>query len=213
MKIRLLMITLLLFGCALPVAAALSPDVVAVRTQWEKVKYQLPKQEREAAFERLAARAAQVSAANPGQAEALVWEAIVLASKAGEQGGLGALSLVEQAKALLEQAEEIDPAALDGSIYTSLGSLYYQVPGWPLGFGDDAKARQYLEKALALNPNGIDPNYFYGDFLMDQGDYAGAIKAFDKALAAPPRPGRELADAGRRKEIATARDEAKQKLK
>jgi len=213
MKIRLLMITLLLFGCTLPVVAALSPDVAAVRTQWAKVKYQLPEQEREAAFERLAARAAQISAANPGQAEPLVWEAIVLASKAGEQGGLGALSLVEQAKALLEQAQEIDPAALDGSIYTSLGSLYYQVPGWPLGFGDDAKARQYLEKALTLNPDGIDPNYFYGDFLMDQGDYAGAIKAFDKALAAPPRPGRELADTGRRKEIATALDEAKQKLK
>ena len=58
MKIRLLMITLLLFGCTLPVVAALSPDVAAVRTQWAKVIYQLPEQEREAAFVRLTARTA-----------------------------------------------------------------------------------------------------------------------------------------------------------
>jgi hypothetical protein len=58
-----------------------------------------------------------------------------------------------------------------------------------------------LEKALALNPDGIDSNYFYGDFLARQGDREGARRALDKALKAPPRPGRALADEGRRKEI------------
>jgi hypothetical protein len=56
----------------------------------------------------------------------------------------------------------IDPRALQGSAYTSLGSLYYQVPGWPIGFGDDKRAEAMLLKALEINPDGIDPNYFYG---------------------------------------------------
>ena len=57
---------------------------------------------------------------------------------------------------------------LNGSVYTSLGSLYYQVPGWPIGFGSDKKAESYLKKALAVNPDGMDPNYFYGDFMLQE---------------------------------------------
>ena len=48
---------------------------------------------------------------------------------------------------------------MDGAAYTSLGALYYQVPGWPLGFGDDAAARTMLRKGLAIDPDGIDANY------------------------------------------------------
>lgn len=103
--------------------------------------------------------------------------------------------------AKLEIAIKQDPKALEGSAYTSLGSLYYQVPGWPVGFGDDEKAEKLLKQALAINPTGIDPNFFYGDFLLDQGDKAQAKVYLDKALAAPARPGREVADEGRRMEI------------
>ena len=115
--------------------------------------------------------------------------------------GLGALSLAKDAKKAFEQALELDAKALDGSAYTSLGSLYYQVPGWPIGFGNDDKARELLEKAIALNPEGIDSNYFLGDFLYRQGDTVGARRALQKALRAPARPERALADEGRRKEI------------
>jgi Tfp pilus assembly protein PilF len=75
------------------------------------------------------------------------------------------------------------------------------VPGWPIGFGDKDKARAMLQKALTLNPDGMDPNFFYGDFLMRQKDYKGATVALEKARKAPPRPERPLADEGRRKEI------------
>ena len=40
-----------------------------------------------------------------------------------------------------------------------------------------------------------------GDLLYRKGDYAGARNALDKALKAPPRPDRAVADEGRRKEI------------
>lgn len=193
-------------------AAPLPPEVADLAHEWERIKYQMPKEQRAEAYVALAERAAQASANRPGNAPALVWEAIILASTAGEKGGLGALSLVKKAKQLLETAEKLDPDTLDGSIYTSLGSLYYQVPGWPIGFGNSGKARDYLQKALQVNPDGMDAHYFLGDFLMEQGDYAGAVTAFENALAAPARPDRPLGDAGRREEARVRLAEAQKRI-
>ena len=181
--------------------AGMDEDVARLRLEWERIKYQLPEKAQETEFEKLAKASEKVAGQYPRQAEPAIWHGIIEASYAGAKGGLGALSLAKSARKSLESAIAIDPTALDGSAYTSLGSLYYQVPGWPLGFGDDAKARELLQKGLALNPNGIDPNYFYGDFLFRSGDYAGAEQALRKALQAPPREGRKLADEGRRKEV------------
>lgn len=177
-----------------------SAGVAAVQRRWDEVMFSTAKPQREPALEALATKAGDARTADPRDANALIWEGIVLSSWAGEKGGIGALSLVKRARADFEQAIALDPTAMDGSAYTSLGSLYYQVPGWPLGFGDDDKAREMLLKGLKVNPNGIDANYFYGDFLRDQKNWKGAEAALLKAVAAPPRPGRELADQGRRKE-------------
>jgi tetratricopeptide (TPR) repeat protein len=181
--------------------AALDDDIRTLQREWDQIKYRRPAAEQEKAFAALTQTADEVRGRHAGRAEPQIWYGIVAASYAGARGGLGALSLAKDAKRAFEQALEIDPKALDGSAYTSLGSLYYQVPGWPIGFGSDEKARELLQKALALNPDGIDANYFFGDFLYRKGDFAGARRALEKALQAPPRPGRALADEGRRKEI------------
>ena len=196
--------------------AAPSPEAMEavkdLQHRWEMVKYNTAEDKQEDAFAALAKDARAVSEKYAGQAEPLVWEAIILSTYAGVKGGLGALNLVEQARDLLLRAEKIDANALNGSIYTSLGSLYYQVPGWPIGFGSDKKARKYLEKALQLNPDGIDSNYFYGDFLYEEGDYEKALQVLNKAMHAPTRLGREVADAGRRKEIAAKIADVKRQL-
>lgn len=140
--------------------------------------------------------------ATPASSELKVWLAINNSSLAGAKGGLGALSLVKKSKKLLEDVIAVNPQVLDGSAYTSLGSLYYQVPGWPIGFGNDKKAEMMLKKALAINPNGIDPNYFYADFLAQDGRKEKAIEHFKKAQLASLRPARPLADKGRLQEIA-----------
>jgi tetratricopeptide (TPR) repeat protein len=101
---------------------------------------------------------------------------------------------------------------MNGSAYTSLGSLYYQVPGWPIGFGDEKQAKAMLLKGLSYNPEGIDSNYFYGDFLLRQKQYSEALIAFEKALRAAPRSGREVAEEGRRQDINVGIAEAKQHL-
>ncbi|WP_371850752.1 tetratricopeptide repeat protein [Pseudomonas marincola] len=194
-----------LMCCASLPAFALSPqsqkNLEQLQARWAEVNYQLPKEQKEAAFASLSEQAGKALGAEPKAPELLIWHAIILSTYAGAKGGLGALSLVKDAKADLEQAIAIEPKALAGSAYTSLGSLYYQVPGWPVAFGDDDKAEQMLKQALSINPSGIDPNYFYGDFLFRDKRYAEAKTALETALAATPRPGRELADKGRRDEI------------
>jgi len=180
---------------------ALAGQVLEIQHEWAHINYQLPEDKKEAAFIELEKKADALASANPKSAEPKIWQAIVLSTHAGVHGGLGALSMVKKARDLLEAAEAINPDAMGGSIYTSLGSLYYQVPGWPLGFGDNDKAKELLQKALQLNPNGIDPNYFYGDFLYRDGQKEAALAALNKALQASPRPNRPLADEGRRKDI------------
>jgi tetratricopeptide (TPR) repeat protein len=198
--IKILFAPVLLLSAGMARADALADDLGALQHGWAHAYYELSGAQQSRQFETLAQHAGQLTLRYGGRAEPLVWEAIVLSSEAKFKGGLGALSLVKRARELLLAAEHIDPQALDGSVYASLGSLYAKVPGWPIGFGDKDKARTYLQKALSINPQGIDPNYFYAELLLDDGDRAGAAAFLNKALAAPPRPGREDADAGRRAE-------------
>jgi tetratricopeptide (TPR) repeat protein len=195
----------LAFGNGPAVAAAdpaFDAQLLSIQQAWAKVNYDTPAGDARAqAFETLEKRAEQFTQQHPTRAEALIWEGIIESSYAGAKGGLGALGLAKEARGNLEKALEIDPAALEGSAYTSLGTLYYRVPGFPVGFGDDDKARKLLQKALELNPNGIDPNYFYADFLFEQKQYGDALKYLERAAKAPPRPGREADDKGRHAEI------------
>ncbi len=193
-------------------AGSLQGELKLLQKEWALVNYQSSEGEREKAFEILSRRAHALSNQYPNRAEPLVWEGIILSTYAGAKGGLGALGLVTDARDRLLAAEKINPKVLNGSVYTSLGSLYYQVPGWPIGFGDDDKAEQYLQRALQVNPNGIDPNYFYGDFLIDQGRHQQAIEVLKRALKAPSRPHRPVADAGRREEIHAKIAQAQEQL-
>ena len=188
-------------GAAAP-DPAFDAELLSIQQAWAKANYETPAGDaRKEAFDALEKRAEAFAKQHPGRAEALIWEGIIESSYAGAKGGLGALGLAKEARSSLEAAMKIDPTALSGSAYTSLGTLYYRVPGFPVGFGDHDKARKLLQEALKINPNGIDPNYFYADFLVKEGEYAAALPYLEKAARAPARPGREVADKGRRAEI------------
>jgi tetratricopeptide (TPR) repeat protein len=192
---------------------AFDSELLSIQEAWADLNYEMPAGDaRKQAFEALERRAETFAKQHSARAEALIWEGIIESSYAGVKGGFGALSLAKQARSNFEAALKIAPDALNGSAYTSLGTLYYRVPGFPLGFGDDDKARQLLQQALMINPDGIDPNYFYADFLYDQGEYAAALPYLEKAAKAPARPGREVADKGRHAEIASLTAKVKKKL-
>jgi tetratricopeptide (TPR) repeat protein len=192
-------------------AATVEESVTELQQAWEVINYKTPAAEKEKKFEALAARAHKVTESFAGRAEPMVWEGIILSSWGGAKGGLGALGLVKQAKALYESAIQIDGNALDGSAYNSLGVLYYKVPGWPIAFGDKAKAKDLLQKALVINPKGIDANYFFADYLVETGEPQKAVAHLEKVMQAAPRAGRQIADEGRRGEARELMEKIKSK--
>jgi tetratricopeptide (TPR) repeat protein len=185
--------------------AGVDEDVFQLKKSWEHLKYKTPLNEQEKGFESLLAQSEKITAKYPDKAEPLVWQGIIEGTFAGVRNGirgqLAALSLVKDAKQHFEQAIKIDPHGSDGSAFTSLGSLYHQVPPWPIAYGDNDLAREMLVKGLEINPDGIDANYFYGEFLFKRGELNKATEVLKKALLAAPREGREIADEGRKKEI------------
>ena len=181
----------------------LDASIAKLQHDWAKVYYQTPEKEKEAAFEKLVKEAHEVTTANPGRAEPLIWEGIITSTLAKYQSIFSAGGTAKAARDLLLAAEKIDANALQGSALTSLGSLYYKVPRFG-SFGDHDKAREYLERTLKINPDGIDPNFFMGELMVERGEKAKALEYFKKALNAPARPGREDADAGRKAEIQDA---------
>jgi tetratricopeptide (TPR) repeat protein len=180
-------------------ADAFDDGLRAIQNEWAVASFgTTEKAAREDAFFVLLKHASEFSAGHPDRAEAVAWEGIVLSTYAGEVGAMSAMKYAKGARAALERAEKLDATALDGGIYASLGALYSKVPGGFIGFGDDELAAEYFAKALAVDANNIDNNYFYGEFLLDQGDYARARSVLEHALAAPPVADRPVFDAGRR---------------
>jgi len=199
----------LLTGMALACAAsgaalasnnkAMDADIHSIELQWEHIKFdEVGSPNQLGHIDALAKFAASLTAKYPGRVEPLIWEGIVTSEEAGMAGTMSALGYAKRARAMLEQAYAKDPAALDAGAPTSLGVLYSRVPGWPIGFGDNDRARQLLVQAVSLAPNGMDANYFYADFLMNQHEYAAAYKILKHAFALPPQKDRPLWDKNRR---------------
>ncbi len=193
--------------------AQTNADVLAgLQTDWATANYELTGDKQIKAYEALIDRANAAVANDPKSAELLVWNGIIKSAFAGVRGGLGALSYAKQARKSLEASMDIDDKVLDGSAYASLGTLYSNVPGWPVGFGSDKKAVKLLQKALEINPDGIDPNFFYADHLLRNKEFAAAEKYLLKAQKAAPRSDQLVADAGRQKMILVALDEVRDNL-
>jgi tetratricopeptide (TPR) repeat protein len=188
---------------AAPANPALDADVLHLALDWEHIKFQVEDKDlQEKQMAGLAQRAAEIAQRYQGQAEAQIWLGIIIseqASMASENGSpFKALGFAKQARDILEKVEKVDPVALDAGAPTSLGVLYSRVPGFPLGFGDTKRARQLLQEAVTNAPNGLDANYFYGDFLYQQHEYATAAEVLRHALSLPAHPERPIWDRSRR---------------
>jgi tetratricopeptide (TPR) repeat protein len=185
-------------------------DLAVMQEEWAAANYEATeKHAREAAFAAVVEHAKSLAAQYPQRVEAVAWEGIVLSTYAGEVSALSAMKYAKAARAALHRAEKLDADALGGGIYASLGALYSKVPGGLMGFGDDRLAEEYFKKALAVDDGNIDSNYFYGEFLLEQGDATQAVGVLSRALDAPPVAGRPIFDAGRRAEIRALLEQAK----
>jgi tetratricopeptide (TPR) repeat protein len=200
---RLLLVLAVGLGLLRPAVAApdMGSQLAELERQWAKISYQTPAGDRKEPFRALVQQAERIAQDFPGRAEPLAWRGMILCSFAEATGGLAALDDVTQARDLFLEAKQIDPHVLNGTVDGYLGTLYYKVPPWPIGFGDDRKAKQYFQQALSLNPTGIDPNYLYGHYLADQGRKTEAQDYLTRAMQVPIRVDHPDYDAGRRMDI------------
>ena len=182
------------FNSTLVMADALEHAIQRIESEWAYTHYNIAKEQRNIAFTQLLAELQVLNTQYPDQAELIIQQAIIVASNADNIDPLSALQAIHQARDLLLRAIALNPNASEGAAFVTLGSLYYRVPGWPIAYGDDDKAQAMLEKALLINPNTIDANYFYADFLSRQGQQQQAMKYFKRALAIPVRATQIFAD-------------------
>ena len=190
---------------ALPVCAQASEDtslkseLLRLAQDWEHVKLQVidrGDQERKMAV--LALRAGKIAEQYENIPDPIVWVGIITseeASMANENGSpLKAFELAKRARDVLEMVEKPDPMTMDAAAPATLGLLYDRVPGFPMGFGDKVKARLYLQEAVRYAPDGLDANFFYGDFLYKHGEQCEALKVLERALTLPELSNRQLWD-------------------
>lgn len=183
---------------------SMAEQVKQINDGWARITYEMNGSSHQTtALDQLSHQAAVLVARYPNQAEPLLWEGIVVSEQANRANFFHKLGLATRARDILARAYALNPRVANGGAAMSLGVLYYKVPGSPIGFGDKDRARRLLREALALDPEGLDANYFYGDFLLDQGDTAGARMYLQRALRAPHDPSRPVWDAGRRREVQT----------
>lgn len=187
-----------------PVHSSVETTVRQWQDEWETVLYARPEEEHADRFRDLLTRLEVLEREHPGDAAPKVLRAMVLCTYAGTRIGIGTLDMIETARDLLQRAIALNPRALDGSAYITLGNLYQRLPGWPVSFGDNALARQYLETALKLFPDALDTNYFYGNFLLAQGDYAKAQHYLHKADTIPLPASAGVADRQLKQQVQAA---------
>jgi tetratricopeptide (TPR) repeat protein len=214
---RIFICQVVLFAAVIPGSYASTVDleihdaVQLIKDEWAHIFYELPADMQPYELAALLPRAEALVRRYPYAAEPLLMEALVLCALAGAEGGFAALGKVRQARDLIERAISIEPLAMQGSGYVMLGNLYYRLPGWPLSFGDDDRARRYLETALKYFPDTLDTNYFYGEFLLEQGDFTRALTYLEKAEMAPVRSDSRLSDLQLKKELTQDVKDAKEK--
>ena len=205
-RIKATLLALMLGAFAAPAFAsdtsAMDAEVMRINNAWAHIRYQV--RDKNAQYNQLAAlekEAHQVTLKYPGRAEPLLWEDIVVSEEAARASTLKQLGLATRARDILAKAYSINSRVADGGAAMSLGVLYYKVPGWPIGFGSTAKAQHFFQEALAQDPRGLDNNFFFGDFLSQEGHKAAAKQYLQRALQAPANPQRPVWDAGRRAEV------------
>ena len=197
--VRALFVAWVIFaGTASGAASARQDEFLTVAQEWDQAQYSaMGDHSRMLALQRLGAHIEALSAAAPRDVGLLSWRAVALAAEADATDGPRALLTAGRAKRLLDAAIMLRPdGEIRGMLEATLGALYFQVPGFPLGFGDSAAAEAHFRASLIADPTSPESLFYFGDFLLAQHRDEEAVASFRKALRGLPRAGRPIGDAG-----------------
>jgi hypothetical protein len=208
---KYLFVVFLLLASNTALALNLSNAIDTLERKWADVYYSKSGAKYPARYQSLENEADLIAKQFPNQPEPLLWQAIIMASSADELPPIEALVEINHARDLLTKVIEMTPDGVNGSALVTLGTMYYMAPAWPVSFGDNHKAKALLTKALKVNPQSIEANYFYGDFLLSQNLPEQAAVYFKKALSAPVRKNQQHADKSLQQQASLALENAKER--
>jgi len=201
----------LLFSSTLS-ATSLEFEINQIESEWATIYYTKDSLEQSASYPKLLIKLSNTAKQYPNAFELKIWQAIIIATNAAYESPFTALESIKKSKKILESSISTKPNALQGAAFITLGTLYYLSPGWPISFGNEDKAEQLLKTGLKLNPNSIDSNYFYADYLLTTNRQQEASKYFKIATNIPSRPAQKLADDSLKKEASLALIEAEKRI-
>lgn len=190
--LKLSTFTFLILTVNMATASPLMDEINSIESDWARVFYHSSKTDEIAKkeYSRLIARIQRLGIKYPDATEPIFWEANILASRAEHENIFTALVSIKTAKTLLKQVIQKDASTLGGAALVTLGIIHYEMP---LIYGNSV-AEKHLKEALKINPNGVDPNYFYAEFLHSINQAIAAIKYYKFALSAAVRPEQQFAD-------------------
>ncbi|MFZ4503880.1 MAG: hypothetical protein ACOYM1_08010 [Methylovulum sp.] len=175
-------------------AATLDDTINTFESAWASIYYRQDNTEKARDYEQLLLTIKKSYADYPQQPELIFFEALVTASRAEYLAPLAALDSIAYVRTILSQIITLKPSTMAGSAYVVLATLYHQAPAWPIAFGDDKKAEELFKAALTINPNSLDGNYYYGQFLVAKNAPKDAEFYFKQTVKIPLRPKQLLSD-------------------
>ncbi len=139
-------------------------------------------------------KADELLAKYPDSAEIKIWSGIIKAYKAEVLNSYKSLGLINDSRDILEESIKLDSKAIKSSGLVALGTLYYKTLPRPFSFKSNKKAEDLLRQALKQNPENVEANYFYSEFLIKNDRLDEAKPYLLNTINLPIRQERYLAD-------------------
>lgn len=172
-----------------------------IEDRWAHAVYVATGQEKDKALAALLKDVRQFASGHEDNAEAAAWHGVVARECTRNHCRSNPSKLRREARDALHKAEALDPGELGGLVYAHLGALYSQTPSKFGGFGSKVRGIGYMWKAIVVDPDGLDSNYFYAELLVGEKRFSEAREILLKASLMGARPGHQRADLGRRQQV------------
>ena len=123
---------------------------------------------------------------SPNDVAAQLWWAANMGAHGVVRGIMSSLFYLKDLEKSGKKAVDLDETYFHGAPLRLLGRFYHQVPGFPIGPGDNKKALKMLERAVELGPEFYMNHVYLADVLISRYKKADAKKLLNKVIEAEP---------------------------
>ncbi|MFN0117130.1 MAG: tetratricopeptide repeat protein [Elusimicrobiota bacterium] len=128
----------------------------------------------------------------PNSSDAHFWLSAHYGSYGENKGIMKSLALLKPIKRELNEIIRIDDHFQGGAGYRILGIVDYKVPG--IAGGNKKRAKEYLDKAMAIDPEHAFNNYYMAEYFFVVGPKKEAKPYIEKLLQLTPTADVDLPD-------------------